>query len=314
MEEIYCGFLLRFSTFLMMSIAYGLADPFALAGIMWHAAIGVGISLAWPDLKWWAALALSISVLMNLLFNRMMFAWLERLLAKRRTREIVTVLFIMMFVCIQFSGLILQRWGPALRRAVETSASVWRVLPPALAGTAIEHAADADSSAALTTTGLLALYALAFGGLFALRVHAQFTGEDLGESAAPVRRKPAAPHPTVAVPALVSATSNAASTTRPAFGLVSAPAAAVFSKEIRYFYRNSMLMMNVFMPLILIVFFSITMSRPGRHGAPPVFGKFSSAFGYPAAVAYIFMLIINFCPNNLTHERTEAWNATSLLL
>ena len=112
-------FPLRFSTFLMMSIAYGLADPFALAGIMWHAAIGVGISLAWPDLKWWAALALSISVLMNLLFNRMMFAWLERLLAKRRTREIVTVLFIIMFVCIQFSGLILQRWGPALRRAVE---------------------------------------------------------------------------------------------------------------------------------------------------------------------------------------------------
>src|SRR3984885_10059739 len=71
-------FPLRFSTFLMMSIAYGLADPFALAGIMWHAAIGVGISLAWPDLKWWAALALCISVLMNLLFNRMMFSWLDR--------------------------------------------------------------------------------------------------------------------------------------------------------------------------------------------------------------------------------------------
>jgi len=295
-------FPIRFSSFFVMSAAYGLADPMALAGILWHAAMGIGISIARPDLTWWAALALSVSALMNLLFNRMLFAWLERLLAKRRTREIVTALFILMFVCIQFSGLILQRWGLALKSALDSSAGVWRALPPALAGTAIEHAANGDSAAALMTTGLLAMYALAFGGLFAFRAHAQFTGEDLGESAAPSRRKTVAPRAKISVPASVAASALEASAARRVSGLISAPVAAIFNKEFKYLYRNSMLLMNIFMPLILIVFFSMTASMPSRHGGSSVFGKFSGGFAYPGAVAYLFLLIMNFCPNNLAYE------------
>ena len=127
-------FPIKFSAFFLMSAAYGLADPFALAGILWHIAMGIGISIARPDLKWWAALALACSALMNLLFNRMLYAWLERLLAKRRTREIVTALFILFFVCIQFSGLILQKWGPALKSALESSAGVWRASASCISG------------------------------------------------------------------------------------------------------------------------------------------------------------------------------------
>jgi ABC-2 type transport system permease protein len=294
----FLRFPIKFSTFFLMSTSYGLADPFALAGILWHIAMGIGISVARPDLKWWAALALACSALMNLLFNRMLFAWLERLLAKRRTREIVTALFILFFVCIQFSGLILQRWGPAVRSAVENSATVWRALPPALAGTVIEHAADDDPSAALMTTGLLALYACAFGGLFAFRAHAQFTGEDLGESAAPVRRKIVAPRVQASAPssAAVPTVESAAS------GLISAPVTAIIGKEFKYLYRNSMLLMNVFMPLVLIVFFSMTASMPGKHGGASPFSRFNGGYAYPAAVAYLFLLIMNFTPNNLAYE------------
>jgi ABC-2 type transport system permease protein len=295
-------FPIKFSAFFLMSAAYGLADPFALAGILWHIAIGVGISIARPDLKWWAALALACSALMNLLFNRMLYAWLERLLAKRRTREIITALFILVFVCVQFSGLILQKWGPAIRSAVESSAGVWRALPPALAGTAIERAADGDSSAALLTTGLLALYAVAFGGLFAFRAHAQFTGEDLGESAAPVRKKSAAPRAQVSAPVSVANPAMESAAARQVSGLISAPVSAIFSKELKYLYRNSMLLMNIFMPLILIVFFSMTASMPSRHGGASPLGRFNGSFAYPGAVAYLFLLIMNFCPNNLAYE------------
>jgi ABC-2 type transport system permease protein len=295
-------FPIKFSAFFLMSAAYGLADPFALAGILWHVALGVGISVARPDLKWWAVLALTVSALMNLLFNRMMFSWLERVLAKRRTREIVTVLFILFFVCIQFSGLILQRWGPALRTALQNSAGVWRALPPALAGTAIEHAANGESTAALTTTGLLALYALAFGGLFAFRVHAQFTGEDLGESAAPVRRKTIAARAQVSAPAGAASSVHGTAAARAASGLVSGPVAAIFGKEIKYLYRNSMMMMNIFMPLILIVFFSMTASMPNRHGGRGPFSGLNGGLGYPGAVAYLFLLIMNFCPNSLAFD------------
>jgi ABC-2 type transport system permease protein len=295
-------FPIKFSAFFLMSAAYGLADPFALAGILWHIAMGVGISMARPELKWWAALALACSVLMNLLFNRMLYAWLERLLAKRRTREIVTVLFILFFVCVQFSGLILQRWGPAIRSAVESSAKVWRALPPALAGAAIEHAANGESSAALTTTGLLVVWTFAFGGLFAFRAHAQFTGEDLGESAAPVRRKPVAARAQVSVPVSHSPSARESAAAGRVSGLISGPVAAIFGKEFKYLYRNSMLLMNIFMPLILIVFFGMTASMPSRHGGPSPFGRLNSSFAYPGAVAYLFLLIMNFCPNNLAYE------------
>jgi ABC-2 type transport system permease protein len=295
-------FPIKFSAFFLMSAAYGLADPFALAGILWHVTMGIGISIARPDLKWWAALALACSALMNLLFNRMLFAWLERLLAKRRTREIVTALFILFFVCIQFSGMILQKWGPALKNALENSASVWRALPPALAGTAIEHAADGDSVAALMTTGMLILYALAFGGLFAFRAHAQFTGEDLGESAAPVRKKSVALRAQGSAPASVVNPALESSEVRRVSSLISPPVAAMFSKELKYLYRNSMLLMNIFMPLILIVFFSMTASMPSRHGGASPFGRFNGSFAYPGAVAYLFLLIMNFCPNNLAYE------------
>jgi len=297
----FLRFPIRFSTFFLMSTAYGLADPFALAGILWHIAMGIGISVARPDLKWWAALALACSALMNLLFNRMLFAWLERLLAKRRTREIVTVLFILFFVCIQFSGLILQRWGPAVRSAIEESASVWRALPPALAGTVIEHAANDDPSAAAMTTGLLALYACAFGGLFAFRAHAQFTGEDLGESAAPIRRKTVVPRVQTSAPSSVAATTESAAAQRVS-GLISGPVTAIIGKEFKYLYRNSMLLMNIFMPLVLIVFFSMTTSMPSKHGGPSPFSRINGGYAYPAAVAYLFLLIMNFTPNNLAYE------------
>jgi ABC-2 type transport system permease protein len=298
----FLRFPIKFSTFFLMSSAYGLADPFALAGILWHIAMGIGISVARPDLKWWAALALACSALMNLLFNRMLFAWLERLLAKRRTREIVTVLFILFFVCIQFSGLILQRWGPAVRSAVENSASVWRALPPALAGTVIEHAANDDPSAAAMTTGLLALYACAFGGLFAFRAHAQFTGEDLGESAAPVRRKTVAPRVQTSASSsgAVSAAESAAAQRVSSF--ISGPVTAIIGKEFKYLYRNSMLLMNVFMPLVLIVFIGMTATMPSKHGGASPFSRINGGYAYPAAVAYLFLLIMNFCPNNLAYE------------
>lgn len=288
-------FPLRFSAFLLMSIAYGLADPFALTAILWHIAMGIGISIARPDLARWAILALGASVAMNLLFNRMLFSWLERILAKRRTREIVAAVFILSMVSLQFSGIVVQRWGKPLKDFIGRTAYIWRALPPGEAGSVLSQAADGNTTGALRATGLLLLYSAVFGVLFAMRVHAQYTGEDLGESAAPARKKIAvrpASAPAMAELAAEDYTSN----------LVGAPVAAVFGKELRYLYRNSMLLMNLFLPLILIVFFSMSFSRPTRHGAPPIFSKFSSNMAYPAAIAYIFLLITQFFPNNLAYE------------
>lgn len=294
-------FPLRFSAFFLMSAAYGIADPFALAGIVWHVAIGVGVSIARPNLAWWAALALILSIAMNLLFNRLVFAWLERVLAKRRMREILTMAAVLLFVSLQFSGVIFQRWGPTVRRAVQTSAGIWDVLPPALAGTVIQNAANGQALVALRTGGFLAFYALLFGALFALRVHAQFTGEDLGESAAPVRQEPRLKRGPAPALATLPVTSRELSPTGFLSRIMNSPAGAIFGKEVRYFYRNWILVMNAFMPLILIAFFTLTPSMPRRHAGANFFGRFGG-LAYPAAAAYILLLMMNFCPNNLAYE------------
>ena len=292
-------FPLRFSAFFLMGAAYGVADPFALAGILWHLAIALGVTIARPELAGWAALAITISVIMNVLFNRLVFAWLERFLAKRRVKEIVTVLFVMLAVSMQFSGILLQRRGQAMKNALKNSSGVWSVLPPALPGVVIEDASKDDLSGALRTAGLLSAYALVFGALYAIRVRAQYTGEDLGESAAPVREKTASKRAPVAAPAIAA---PAIQQEGHRSQIVSAQVAGIFVKELRYFYRNTMLMMNIFMPLVFIAFLSLTPGVPRRQGGPPFFARFGNDFAYPVAVVYIVLLMMNFCPNNLAYE------------
>ena len=293
-------FPLRFSSFLMMSVAYGMADPFAVAAILWHIAMLIGVSIARPQVMWWAALALGTSVVMNLLFNRMLFSWLERVLAKRRTREVLAAIFILSMVSLQFTSVIVQRWRKPILRFVDETAIVWKHLPPTETGTAIGDAAAQNSVPALEAIGLVAACAVAFGGLFAIRVHAQYRGEDLEESAAPsAPRKRTAPRAIVAAAATSTQTASVSGAAR---GMVSAPVAAVFWKEAHYLLRNSMLLMNLFMPLVLIVFFSVTSGRPTRTGRPAFGTRFSTDFIYPAAIAYAFLIIMQMCPNNLAYD------------
>jgi ABC-2 type transport system permease protein len=164
---------------------------------------------------------------------------------------------------------------------------------------AIGHAADGEPLAALGAVGLLAVYSSVFGALFALRVSAQFRGEDFGESVAPVRQKPVVRRAAAAAPPIDSAGIQA-SALRPE--ILSGPVGAIFMKELRYFYRNSMLMMNVFMPLILIVFFSLSSVGPRRTGGRQFLAPFGGDLAYPAAVAYLVLLTMNYFPNSLAYE------------
>ncbi len=299
-------FPLRFSAFFLMNLAYGLADPFALAGIFWHLMMGIGVTVARPDLWPWVVFALGASAVMNLAFNRMLFAWVERFLAKRRTREVLGAVFILVMISFQFTGPLAQRYGKSIQQIVKRSAVYWRILPPGEAAAAIGEAASGKSLAALETIGLLAMYVAAFSGLFAFRVHAQYTGEDLGETTAPVApvRKPqkarAAATATVAVAAGAAPSTTSRSFASNFFG---GPVAAIYAKEFRYLIRNTMMLTQIFMPLILVVLFSMNMSIT-RHGSrPPSSMNFVfSNMLYPFSVAYVFLLIMQYCPNSLAYD------------
>jgi ABC-2 type transport system permease protein len=79
--------------------------------------------------------------LFNLVLMQTVFAWLERWLAQRRTREIMGVLFILVMLSFQLIGPMMERFEkkprPELSRATQIVAQVQAVLPPGLAADTI---------------------------------------------------------------------------------------------------------------------------------------------------------------------------------
>ena len=57
----------------------------------------IGVTMARPDLFVWTALALAGFAAFNILLVRAVFAWIDRWLAQRKTREILGALFMVLF-------------------------------------------------------------------------------------------------------------------------------------------------------------------------------------------------------------------------
>jgi hypothetical protein len=77
--------------------------------------------------------------------------------------------------------------------------------------------------------------------------------------------------------------------------------AAILAKDFRYFYRNTAMLMNLFLPLILIVIFRMSAMSVVRGGAPRT-SFFTGDFGYPFAMFYVFLLTSQLCQNALAFE------------
>ena len=86
-------FPLSYRSYFLIRLAYGYFDPASALGSVALFGVLLGTSFARPALFPWALLVLLTFVLFNLVLMQTVFAWLERWLAQRRTREIMGVLF-----------------------------------------------------------------------------------------------------------------------------------------------------------------------------------------------------------------------------
>jgi ABC-2 type transport system permease protein len=286
-------FPLRFPVFFALSVSYGLADPIALTCVFWHICLGIGVSVARPALAPWMILVLGASILVNLLFNRMIFTWLDRLLAKRRTREIMVVVFTLFIIGMQFSQFLFRQEGSKIVHTVTRWMPVLTMFPPGRVGAGLVAAFEGRSSDAFIATGGVLLYAVAFAGLYTIRLRGKYRGEDLGESAAPSARKPAQRRAAVSAAAVITPDSGV--------HFLRAPVAAILAKDFRYFYRNTAMLMNLFLPLVLIIIFRMSATSMGRGGAPRT-SFITGDFGYPFAMFYVFLLTSQLCQNALAFE------------
>jgi hypothetical protein len=82
--------LLRFpfspSAFYLIGLAYGLADFPALASICWLLVMTAGATLAKPSILPIMLVVTTLIILLNVTMERLIGSWLERLLARRRSR------------------------------------------------------------------------------------------------------------------------------------------------------------------------------------------------------------------------------------
>jgi ABC-2 type transport system permease protein len=275
-------FPLTYRSYFLIRLAYGFLDPASALGTLGLLGILLGIAVARPFLLPWAVVVLFTFAIFNLMLMQAIFAWLERWLAQRRTREIFGVVFILFMLSFQLIGPTVQhvqrKPPPQLERAFEIATRVQGALPPGLASRAIARAAAAQYALGLTSLLFLSCLTLAVGYLLHLRLWRQFHGENLSEA-------------------------ESRSTTEKAQGLqlgwelpgFSPSVAAVFEKEMRYLGRSGPMLLTLIMPIFMLLVFRLGPMNATHHSS---FFHRTPDMAFPAAAAYALLVLTNLVYNS----------------
>jgi len=196
------------------------------------------------------------------------FAWIDRWLSQRKTREILGALFMIAILSLQLLNPALHQHrrtsvtegqqGMEQARKVQAEILPWlntiyevqKWFPPGLAADAIGKAAQNEPLPALGSLAILGLFVVAAGTVLGTRLKAEYRGENLGQ--APGRTKTSRTAAIAGEPAM-----------RPRNGIVggSSPIAAVIEKEVRALLRTLPLLYAIGSPLLLVLIFSTAFMR-----------------------------------------------------
>jgi len=267
-------FPLNLTSFYIIGLAYGLADFSAIASVCWLVSMTLGAAAAKPAVLPAMLLVVALFLVLNVTLERLIGSWLERLLARRRTRELFFALFILSMVSLNLVEPVMRRYGPILRTLAQRIIPYFSWLPPSLAGRAIAGVAQARFGGLLLGVAGLLLYGLVFSILLWVRFAKQYRGEELSETAAP---------------ALVAARALAKVDDAPDhLSGLSPQVAAMVRKELRYLTRNSFSFFTLIMPPILILLFSSMFSGEHATTQHPV----SPEMLFPGIMAYLVLILI----------------------
>jgi ABC-2 type transport system permease protein len=269
-------FPLRFSTYLLIRLLFGLLDTPTVVCSLTLLSSAIGIGVAQPRLFLPAAGVLLLLDITILFFFRMIFLWFDRFFAQRKTREILVGLFFVAMLGFQYVNITVnggsgkhstpadrakhaQRMAFA-KKTVHTVEPVLQALPPGLAATAITNVATGKTDKVFKPILALAVWGLVFLRLFARRLKGEFQGESFSETAArpaePVASEASSgPAPMLEMPVAATAAQG---------GLFSSTIGAVIVKELRYLVRSGPLMLALISP-IFMVFILVSRSGIGRH-------------------------------------------------
>lgn len=287
-------FPVSFGSFFLLNVVFGLVDvPALLGGICCLGILG-GVTLARPELFARTAVILAVYALFNIVLARTILAWIDRWLAKRRTREVVSAIFLLMMLSLQLLNPALhngahyqrpnraaarknqQEYFTQFRPLGETVQRIEPWTPAGVAAAGVTQKTDRGPAVALGPLGTLGLYIFATGSLLALRLRGEYRGEKLSDAPA-VRKRNA----------------------NDARWLIdgSGPVAAVMEKELRIIPRSMPLLFAMGAPLVTVLIIS-SVIRNTANGLHP----FQLAF--PLCVCYALLGFTQMIFNNLGAEGT----------
>jgi hypothetical protein len=272
-------FPLRFSAYLAMSLAYAFFDPPALMAFFWLMCLAAGVAVARPDAFLWAAPAFAGLAAVSLLLGRIILTALERLLMRRRGRELFFLMFIALIFAVQLLGLSAEEWGKAAAEYLKPYLAWGLGLPPGLVYVAVRAAVHGDPLGALMAAGGLAVYAALFFLLLGRRLRAQYRCEEASEgfslaTVAPVQAGWALP----GMPGHL---------------------AALIEKEVRYAMRNGLVVVSLAVPLFIPAIIGVV-ARAGEE-LPQVFQQDPGSL-FLASVAYMFFVLMHLATNHYAFE------------
>jgi ABC-2 type transport system permease protein len=286
------------STYTTMRLFFGVLSPGNVIVLMMSLSAAIGITVASPSLAGWAFVAMALFAAANVLFTRMVFAWVDRWLSTRRAREAMTALIFLVSIGAQALNFM---YNPAyhnhrvdlktvrkMHHAVTVVEPYLRVLPPEIGGESLV-AASGKNAARFAEENLISVaWCGLFLAVFGLRMRAEYRGENLSDAANAVR----APKTKLAVAHAHAANGwHGAGTSATGVGLVPAaagfvPAAsrpmdvvrAVAAKELLYLRRNTGLFYGLIMPLVMVMVFAGRWTGPmSKHG--PLIFLWALAYG-----------------------------------
>lgn len=279
--------LLRFPlsvrAFYLLGLGYGFSDFGAISSICWIVAMIAGAASARIAMVPLLIVVSSLFILLNVSLERLIGSWLEKLLAKRRMRELFVGIFVVCMVSLNFVNLGMQKWGHGARLAFLRYLPYLWWSPGSLAGSTIRAGVAADSHGLLVGIAGLFGWVLLLTVLLWRRFAAQYAGEEISDAPVPmaVRKRGRKQAVSEEVP-----------------GLLAPQVSAVIMKEFRYLTRNGFAFLSLVIPPLMVVFFSMQFG-PGsalkEHAIKP--GMF-----FPAIMAYLLLILVTPAYNSFAYE------------
>lgn len=275
-------FPLTFRSYFLVRLIFGSLEPATAIGILWSTGIVAGIALGSIRLILVAVPAMLAFAILNVLLGRMVYVWVERWLAQRRTRELLGIVFFLFIISFQLINPLMMRFGrragPAMSHFSEQALPFQRFLPPGLAADAIARAFQQNFLQAMGDVALQCFYAALILWLLNIRLRAQYLGENLSEAVARTS-KPAAKTGIVPgwnVPGVTGAVS------------------AIVEKEFHYLSRSGPMLFTFIMPIVVLGIFRFGSGRAGAPGSPL---SHASDLAFPVGAAYTLLILTNLVYN-----------------